>query len=82
MFQQKKVAEYANDTSTLKIVLFHPSSKITVREEFYVNNINSLFGNIGGMVGVLIGASLLSLADYILAFMQRGTKRLSKMTSG
>ena len=82
MFQQKKVAEYANDTSTLKIILFHPSSKITVREEFYVNDMNSLFGNIGGMVGVLIGTSLLSLADYILTFMQRGMKRLSKMTRG
>ena len=76
------MAEYGNDTSTLRIILFHPSSKITVREEFYVNNINSLFGNIGGMVGALIGASILSLADYILAFTQKGTKKAKEVARG
>ena len=57
------------------MVLYHPSSKITVKEEFYVNNINSLFGNVGGMVGVLIGASILNLVDYMLARMHTRTKK-------
>ena len=57
------------------MVLYHPSSKITVKEEFYVNNINSLFGNVGGMVGVLIGASILNLVDYMLAQMHKRTRK-------
>ena len=66
----------------MKIVLFHPSSKLSIQAEYYVNDVNSLFGNIGGMVGLLIGASLLGLVDYFLAFMQRNTKKLTKITSG
>ena len=73
---------YGNDTSTIKIILFHPSSKISVKEEFYVNNVNSLLGNVGGMVGLLIGASFLSLADYILALVQKGKKKTISVARG
>ena len=63
-------------------MLIHPSTKISIQKEYYINDINSLFGNIGGMVGLLIGASLLSLVDYFLTFMQRSTKKLGTMFSG
>ena len=71
-----------NDTSALTIMLFHPSSKITVREEYYINSENNLFGNIGGMIGVLIGTSILGMVDRTLAFMQRGTKKAVKGAKG
>lgn len=82
MFSQEKTTEFGNDTSSVKIVLFHPSSKLSIQTEYYVNDVNSLFGNIGGMVGLLIGASLLGLVDYFLAFMQRNTMKVAKMTNG
>ena len=53
-----------------------------MKEEFYVNNVNSLLGNVGGMVGLLIGASFLSLADYILALMQKGKKKTIGVAKG
>ena len=79
---REKTTAFGNDTSSVKLVLFHPSSKLNIQTEFYVNDFNSLFGNVGGMVGLLIGASLLGFVDYILAFMQRNTKKLAKITSG
>ena len=63
-------------------MLFHPGTKLTIREEFYVNTEESLLGNIGGMIGVLIGASLLSLVDNILAFMEKNTKRIVNAVKG
>ena len=71
-----------NDTSALQIMLFHPSSKITVREEYFINSENTLLGNIGGMIGVLIGTSMLGMVDHILAFMQKGTKKAVKVAKG
>ena len=71
-----------NDTRTLQIMLFHPATKLTIREEFYVTTEESLLGNIGGMIGVLIGASLLSLVDNILAFVENNTKRIVKAVKG
>ena len=71
-----------NDTSALTIMLFHPSSKITVREEYYINSENNLFGNIGGMIGVLIGTSILGMVDRILVFMQKGTKKAAEVAKG
>ena len=82
MFKQEKDITFGNDTRTLKIILFHPSSKLTVREEFYVTTTESLLGNIGGMIGVVIGASLLSLLDYFLAFMQSNGKKIVNAVKG
>ena len=82
MFKQENETTFGNDTRTLKIILFHPSSKLTVQEEFYVTTAKSLLGNVGGMIGVLIGASLLSLVDHILAFVQSNGKRIVNAVKG
>ena len=54
--------------STVMLYLFHlKQPKISVREEYYVNSMNSLLGNVGGMIGILLGTSILGLVDLIIS---------------
>ena len=58
--------------STVMLYLFHlKQPKISVREEYYVNSMNSLLGNVGGMVGILLGTSILGLVDLIVSVIKR-----------
>lgn len=54
--------------STVMLYPFHlKQPKISVREEYYVNSMNSLLGNVGGMIGILLGTSILGLVDLIIS---------------
>ena len=54
------------------LYLFHlKQPKISVREEYYVNSMNSLLGNVGGMVGILLGTSILGLVDLVISVINR-----------
>ena len=55
---------------SLRLILFHSPAKVNVIEEYYIYTANSLLGNIGGMLGLLLGTSILSLADFMLAWME------------
>ena len=54
--------------STVMLYPFHlKQPKISVREEYYVNSMNSILGNVGGMIGILLGTSILGLVDLIIS---------------
>ena len=62
----------SGNDSTVMLYLFHlKQPKISVREEYYVNSMNSLLGNVGGMVGILLGTSILGLVDLIISVVNR-----------
>ncbi len=52
------------ETGSLFLNLYIPLSKLTVREEFLVYDLAGLAGDMGGMVGMLLGASVLGLYDW------------------
>jgi len=66
-YYEKEMPGLGND-STVMLYLFHlKQPKISVREEYYVNSMNSLLGNVGGMIGILLGTSILGLVDLIIS---------------
>ena len=50
---------------------------MTVKDEYLVNDFNYFLGNVGGLVGLLIGASILTIVDYTLDLLQRGAKKIA-----
>ena len=77
---QQKPTEFEKDKRTVALALISLPTKVTVREEYYVNDVNGLLGNVGGMVGVLLGASILTLADYVMELMRKSTKEVFRGT--
>ena len=71
-------SEHGEGKRTLRLGLFFPPAKITVRTEFYTIELNGLFGNVSGIIGVLLGASVLTLLDMALEFMFTKTKNAMK----
>ena len=71
---ETKSEEYGEGKKVLRLGLFFPPAKITIRDEYYTIELNGLFGNVSGVVGVLLGASALSLLDMALEFMFTRTK--------
>ena len=70
--------QYGEGKRTLRLGLFYPPAKITIRSEYYTVDMNSLFGNVGGVIGVLLGASILSLLDITLEFVFTKTRNAMK----
>ena len=70
--------QYGEGKRTLRLGLFFPPAKITIREEFYTVELNGLFGNVSGVMGVLLGASALSLLDMALEFVFTKTRNAMK----
>ena len=66
---EKETTKYGN--KSLQLTFYHTSAKVNVAEEYYIHTVNTLFGNIGGMLGLLLGTSALSLTDFMLAWMER-----------
>jgi hypothetical protein len=51
------------NSSLIELEVYAPASKIIIEEEYVVHNINELLGNIGGFLGLLLGASVMSIID-------------------
>ena len=68
---------YGADKKTLSAHFYHPRIKMTVKDEYLVNDFNYFLGNVGGLVGLLIGASILTIVDYTLDLLQRGAKKIA-----
>ena len=49
---------------------------MTIKDEYYVNDFNYFLGNVGGLVGFLVGASILTIVDYTMELLQRGAKKI------
>ena len=60
------------------MVLFFPPAKITIKEEYYTTELGGVLGNIGGMIGMLLGASALSLLNTVLEFMFTRSQKAMK----
>ena len=60
----------------MAVHLLHPPAKMTKKDEYYVYDFNYAMGNVGGIVGLLIGASILTIIDFILNLMRRGAKKV------
>ncbi len=58
-----------NDTPSVFIVIKAPEPVMTYRSEFKVYDLSDLAGDAGGMVGMLLGMSILALYDSLLAWM-------------
>ena len=68
---------FGADKKTLAAHFFHPLVKMPVEDEYFVNDFNYFLGNVGGLVGLLIGASILTIVDYTLELLQRGAKKFA-----
>lgn len=67
---------FGSDKTTLALHFFHPHIKMTIKDEYYVNDFNYFLGNVGGLVGFLVGASILTIVDYTMELLQRGAKKI------
>lgn len=67
---------FGADKKTLAAHFYHPQIKMAIQDEYFVNDFNYFLGNVGGLVGLLIGASILTVVDYTLEMMQRGAKKI------
>ena len=68
--------QFGADAKTLAAHFYHPQIKMVIQDEYFVNDFNYFLGNVGGLVGLLIGASILTIVDYTLEMMQRGAKKI------
>ena len=58
----------------LKVQLIFTSSEITLKEKILVYDYDSLFADIGGYTGLLLGLSFFDLADMLAAFIEKHIK--------
>ena len=58
----------------LKVQLIFTSSEITLKEKILVYDYDSLFADIGGYTGSLLGRSCFDLADMLAAFIEKHIK--------
>ena len=72
--------EYGIGKRTLRLTLWIPPSKITIKDEYYTTDGSGVMGNIGGMIGMLLGASALSLLNMVLEFMFTRSQKAMKHT--
>ena len=61
-------------TFFLKVQLIFTSSEITLKEKILVYDYDSLFADIGGYTGLLLGLSFFDLADMLAAFVENHIK--------
>ena len=69
--------EFGIDKKTMAVHFYHPPAKMTFKDEYYVNDFNYLLGNVGGLVGLLIGTSILTIVDYAMELLQRAETKIS-----
>lgn len=55
----------------LKLYIYFPESERSVKEETLLFDENALIGNIGGYLGLLLGASALTIYDKILEWISQ-----------
>ena len=58
----------------LKVQLIFTSSEIMLKEKILVYDYDSLFADIGGYTGLLLGLSFFDLADMLAAFFEKYIK--------
>ena len=73
---EENTTKFGENAKTVAVHLLHPPAKMTKKDEYFVYDINYALGNVGGIVGLLIGASILTIIDYILDMMRRGAKKV------
>ena len=76
LLTEENTTQFGENAKTVAVHLLHPPAKMTVKNEYFVYDFNYVMGNIGGIVGLLIGASILTIIDYILDLMRRGAKKV------
>ena len=60
-----------SEKPTMQISLFFSHPTITVEEEVYLYDGQSFFGEVGGYMGLLLGASILSMYEDIEGFVKK-----------
>ena len=73
----ENTTKFGEDKKTMALHFYHPPAKMTVTDEYFVNDFNYFLGNFGGLVGLLIGASILTIVDYTMELLQRGAKKIA-----
>ena len=73
---EENTTKFGENAKTVAVHLLHPPAKMTKKDEYYVYDFNYAMGNVGGIVGLLIGASILTIIDFILNLMRRGAKKV------
>ena len=73
---EENTTKFGDDAKTVAVHLLHPPAKMTVKDEYKVYDFNYAMGNVGGIVGLLIGASILTIIDFILDMMRRGAEKV------
>ena len=69
--------KFGKDKKTMAVHFYHPPAKMTVKDEYYVYDFNYFLGNFGGLVGLLIGASILTIVDQTMDLLQSGAKKIA-----
>ncbi len=55
----------------IQLTLVAPRPAMTQRQEFMVFDAGAMAGDVGGLLGILTGASVLAMYDYLIEFGNR-----------
>ena len=67
----KYMNEDADDGANMEVFLFATSTEIEVKERVWLYDGNDLVADIGGFLGLLLGASIYTLADLLLSNVEK-----------
>ena len=63
--------DLTDDGANMEIFLFATSTEIEVKERVWLYDGNDLVADIGGFLGLLLGASIYTLADLLLSNVEK-----------
>ena len=66
-----KYMGFADDGANMEIFLFATSTEIEVKERVWLYDENDFVADIGGFMGLLLGASIYTLADLVLSNVEK-----------
>ena len=70
-FNALKYMDLTDDGANMEIFLFATSTEIEVKERVWLYDGNDLVADIGGFLGLLLGASIYTLADLLLSNVEK-----------
>ena len=70
-FNALKYMDLKDDGANMEIFLFATSTEIEVKERVWLYDGNDLVADIGGFLGLLLGASIYTLADLLLSNVEK-----------